>query len=135
MGWIAKLLRLGVLACLIHCYTARVLGNDPEVSIAAGGIQMAKDPHISMEKERLTIGQNKVVVEYEFLNETASDITLEVAFPVNHFCFEGEGAPAVFANFRVWIEGVELNYAAKPIATLNNHDYRSLLQNMGVDRS
>jgi hypothetical protein len=35
-----------------------------------------------MEKERLTIGESKVTVEYEFLNDTDKNITTEVAFPI-----------------------------------------------------
>jgi len=128
-----KLSRLLSLACLFFCGTAQILANDTAVSIAAGGIQMAKDPRISMEKERLTIGKNKVVVEYEFLNDTTSDITTEMAFPVKHFCFEGECGPPVFADFRIWIDGVEEKYAVKAIATLKNHDYSSVLQSMGID--
>jgi hypothetical protein len=121
------------LACLFFCGTAQILANDTEVSIAAGGIQMVKDPRISMEKERLNIGKGKVVVEYEFLNETASDITTEMAFPVKHFCFEGECGPPAFADFRVWIDGVEVKYAVKAFATVNNHDYSSVLQSMDID--
>ena len=128
-----KFLCLSALACLIACCEVQALANDTEVSIAAGGIQMAKDLRISMEKERLTIGKDKVIVEYEFLNQTASDIAAEVGFPVKHICFEGECGPPVFSAFRVWIEGVEVIYAMRAIAILNNHDYTSLLQGMGVD--
>ncbi len=35
-----------------------------------------------MQKEVLRISESKVQVDYEFRNDTASDITTEVAFPV-----------------------------------------------------
>src|SRR5579859_5666892 len=121
------------IAGLFVCGAHRVAANDTEVSIAAGGIQMTKDARISMEKERLTIGRDKVAVEYEFLNESDADITAQVAFPVKHFCFEGECGPPTFANFRVWIEGVEVKYAVKATATINGKDYTSVLEGLGVD--
>src|SRR5579859_7226282 len=121
------------IAGLFVCGAHRVAANDTEVSIAAGGIQMTKDARISMEKERLTIGREKVTVEYEFLNESDADITTQVAFPVGHFCFEGECGPPAFADFRVWIEGREVKFAVKAIATIDGNDYTSVLQDMGVD--
>ena len=47
-----------------------VLGNDSAASTAVGGIQLRREQDISMEKERLTISETKVTVEYEFLNQT-----------------------------------------------------------------
>ena len=38
------------------------LGNDSAASSAAGGIQLRREANISMEKERLTIGESKVTV-------------------------------------------------------------------------
>lgn len=56
------------------------LANDSAASVGVGGIQLTREARISMEKERLTIGRDKVTVEYEFLNQTSQDITTEVAF-------------------------------------------------------
>jgi hypothetical protein len=67
---------------LIGCPVAVALANDSAASTAAGGIQLRREANISMEKERLTISQDKVKVEYEFLNQTDNDITTEVAFPI-----------------------------------------------------
>jgi len=67
-----------------------VMANDSEAGKAAGGIRLLKDARISIQKEKLTISQKKVTVEYEFLNETDKDISAIVAFPVEHACYEGE---------------------------------------------
>ena len=56
--------------------------NDSDASVALGGVQLTREPRISMESERLTISLSKITVEYEFLNESDKDITTDVAFPI-----------------------------------------------------
>ncbi|HWR50522.1 MAG TPA: DUF4424 family protein, partial [Bryobacteraceae bacterium] len=41
-------------------------GNDSAASVGLGGVQLRREPRISMEKERLTISVDKITVEYEF---------------------------------------------------------------------
>ena len=65
-----------------------------------------------MDKERLTISETKVTVEYEFLNETDQDITTEVAFPVPPYDLDWVSAsfPKSVQDFRLWVEGKESKY-------------------------
>jgi len=80
----------------------------------------------------------RVTVEFEFLNETDQDVTVEVAFPVPHFCYEAFKrktvcAPANFSDFHIWVEGRERSYSRTFKAMLGSHDYTALLQGLGVD--
>jgi hypothetical protein len=123
-----------ILALFVPGAWARAAADDTEAAIAAGGIRLLKDARISMEKERLIIGEKKVIVEYEFLNETDKDIAAEVAFPVPYFCDgSGDCGPPSFADFRVWIEGTEVKYSKLTRAFLKDHDYSDLLTKLGVD--
>ncbi len=49
-----------------------------------------------MERERLTISLTRVTVEFEFLNNTDRDITVEVAFPVPPYNSDFPTAPLGF---------------------------------------
>lgn len=112
-----------------------VYGNDGSASTAAGGIQLTKEPRISMEKERLVISETRVTVEYEFLNETDLDITTEVAFPIPPYerTSLSNDLPRPIDNFRVWIDGREIKYLTETKAMLGDVDYSARLRQYGVD--
>jgi hypothetical protein len=130
--------RRAVLFALVLISTWKVVpafGNDSAASVGVGGIQLRREARISMEKERLTISQSKVSVEYEFLNDTDKDITVEVAFPVPPYdrTFLDAGYPRELDDFRVWIDGRETKYQIDAKAMLNGVDYSGLLHKLGVD--
>lgn len=83
------------------------LANDSAASVGTGGIQLRREVRISLEKERLTISDTKVTVDYDFLNETDRDITSEVAFPIPPYsCGDVEDCPLDELNdFRVSVDG------------------------------
>jgi len=121
---------------IISC-ASWICANDSAASTSAGGIRLVREAHVSMETERLTISEKKVTVEYEFLNTTDADITTEVAFPVPPFelALMDAGGPRGFEDFRLWIDGKQVQYETDARATLNGVDYTSLLHNLGVDVS
>lgn len=78
-----------------------------------------------MEKERLTIAQSKVTVEYEFLNESDSDIATEVGFPIPAYRHEEDaGGTQSFDDFRLWVNGAEVKYDVEAKAYLQRYDGR-----------
>jgi len=111
------------------------LGNDSAASTAIGGIQLRREANISIEKERLTISEAKVTVEYEFLNQTDKDITTVVAFPIPPYDvgFVDAGGQRNFNDFRLWVEGKELKYSTEAHARLCDKDYSGLLKSLGID--
>jgi hypothetical protein len=111
------------------------LGNDGAASSGAGGIQLRHEANISMEKERLTISESKVTVEYEFLNDTDKDITTEVAFPIPPYdnSPDNPGGIPDFNDFHLWVDGKELKYSTDVRAKLNGKDYIDILNPLGVD--
>jgi hypothetical protein len=111
------------------------LGNDGAASSGAGGIQLRHEANISMEKERLTIGESKVTVEYEFLNDTDKDITTEVAFPIPPYENKADDPGGIpdFNDFHLWVDGKELKYNTDVRAKTNGKDYTDILKPLGVD--
>src|SRR5262249_46787929 len=99
------------LACLIACAVLPTFGNDGSASSTpTGGIQLTREPRISMEKERLTIGLERVTVEYEFLNESNQDIATEVAFPVPPYGLNPAYDPVMLEDFQIWVDGRVTGY-------------------------
>ncbi len=126
--------KLKLCVTILLAFAAPALGNDSAASVGVGGIQLAREARISMEKERLTIGQERVRVEYEFVNETDQDITTEVAFPIPNYEYtmSAGGTPA-FDDFRVWVEGREVKYRTEIKAVVGTVDRTELLHRLGVD--
>lgn len=123
-----------VLCSLVLFFGVPVGADDTAVSVGAGGIQLRKEARISMEKERLFISEDKVLVDFDFLNETDKDIATEVAFPVPPYTFGFETPPGSdFASFKCWVDGKQISYDTDAHAILNGTDYSDLLRSMGVD--
>jgi hypothetical protein len=111
-----------------------VRAQEREDASAAGGIQLQRSSQISMEKERLTISRDRVIVEYEFLNETDREIATEVVFPVPPYGAETDphAERRDFRDFRVWAEGMPIAYKMDIAAGLDKADYTKLLHTLGV---
>lgn len=106
------------------------LADDSAASIAAGGLVARRETRIVMAKEVLRISETKVVVDYDFRNDTDQDVTTEVAFPIppykNEFP-EGDAQEQSFQSFRLWVDGRRVSYAIEAKATLKGTDVTSLL--------
>ena len=102
-------------------------------SIGVGGI-VIHDSHITIEKEVLTISQNKVVAEYDLHNGSDADITTDLAFHIPDYLSDPR-PPSIqgFEDFKVWVNQAPVQYSIEVKATANGHDYTSLLRSMGID--
>ena len=109
------------------------MANDSAASIAAGGLQPTRERRIAMRRERLFISPEKVRVEYEFANDSAEDVVTEVAFPIPPFAFDFDSGPRGLDDFKLWVDGAELNYTIEAKASVNGKDLTSLLQKFAVD--
>lgn len=87
-----------------------------------------------MQRERLTIGLDKVTVDFWFLNESDKGITTEVGFPVPPYQWDsGEpGDVPDFSDFKVWVNGHDVKYQTDVRAKLDGKDYTALLSRFGL---
>ncbi|MFZ0821515.1 MAG: DUF4424 family protein [Candidatus Acidiferrales bacterium] len=122
----------GILTLLVLPFPCAPSPNDGAASIAAGGIQLRSEPSISMEKERLTIGIKKVEVEYEFRNETATDITTEVAFPIPRYQCDTAGQDPHFRDFNVWVDEAKVDYQTILHALVGGQDKTKVLTDLKI---
>jgi hypothetical protein len=83
---------------------AAAFADDSAASIAAGGLVARRETRIVMAKEVLEISPTKVIVEYDFRNDTDEDVTTEVAFPIPPYEHADPDSPAIsdmsFVSFR-----------------------------------
>jgi hypothetical protein len=101
------------------------LADDGAASIAAGGLVPRRETRIVMAKEVLRISEKKIVVDYDFRNDTSEDVTTEVAFPVPPYEYmDGEANPAGqnFASFKVWVNDIPIQYRIEAKATVGRMD-------------
>jgi hypothetical protein len=115
-----------------------VLGraDDSAASIAAGGLVPRREVRIVMAKEVLQISATQVIVDYDFRNDTAEDVTTEVAFPVPPYTY-GPDNPAIsdasFSDFKLSVDGKSVAYQTEAKATLNGKDVTAILTADKID--
>lgn len=109
-------------------------GNDSPAAVAAGGIELRREPRIRMEEESLRICPDRVEVAYLFRNLSDSEVTTEVAFPIPPFSadFRGPGHWPVFGDFQARVEGKPVRYKTDIVATLDGEDRTALLLGLGL---
>jgi len=130
------MLRSLTLFTVVLAYAAVADANDSAASKSSGGIVLTREAHISMEKERLTISEKKITVEYEFLNDSDEDITTEVAFPIPPYDageYESAAGMRTFDDFHVWIENKEVRYETDTRAFIGKRDITDILNRYHVD--
>jgi hypothetical protein len=113
-----------------------LLADDSAASIAAGGLVAKRETRIVMAKEVLRISPTKVLVDYDFRNDTDQDVTTEVAFPIPPYTNEweeGDLAEQAFRSFKVWVDGKPIEYKAEARAFLKGKDVTSILGAEKID--
>jgi hypothetical protein len=100
------------------------VADDSAASIAAGGLVPRRETRIVMAKEVLRIGDKKVIVDYDFRNDTDQNVTTEVAFPI---------PPYSFKSFKLWVDGNPIHYESEAKATLNDKDVTVVLKENKID--
>lgn len=110
--------------------------DDSAASIAAGGLVARRETRIVMAKEVLRISPQKVVVDYDFRNDTGQNVTTEVAFPVPPYSY-GPDNPAIpeasFSDFKLLIDGKTVAFQTEAKATLNGKDVTAILAADNID--
>jgi len=111
---------------------AVLLGNDGAAEVALGGIRLKQERRVAMLKERLCISKKKVRVEYEFRNESQEAVTTEIAFPIPEYHLDLGYGWSPYEDFKVWVDGRELQYATEAHALLGEKEVTGLLNKLGI---
>ena len=96
-----------------------------------------RETRIVMANEVLKISLKKVVVDYDFRNDSDEDVTTEVSFPVPPYinAVEAWSSPdeASFKDFRLWVDGKPVNYEVEAKAFLAGKDVTAMLKANRID--
>lgn len=131
--------KLSVILVLTALFTLpmQARADDGAASIAEGGIVvMKREPRITMAKEVLQISNGKVVVNYDFRNDTNQDVATLVAFPIPSYSLaleEVDPDKQGFDDFRLWVDGRPAKFKIECRAYINGKDETALLRSMKVD--
>jgi len=129
-------LRAKFLLPLLIMGTIGLHADDGAASIAAGGlVVMKRETRVTMAKEVLQISAKKVIVDYDFRNDSDEDITTEVAFPIPDYEYDlnRTGDEQGFDDFQLWIDGAPAHYRVEARAFVKDKDYTELLTSVHVD--
>ena len=116
------------------CFSARRVGaNDSFAEVAAGGIRFLNHTEIVLQREVLTIREDKVEVSYWFFNPTDKDITVPVAFPLLRHPFNpGYMAPSPTYDFSVTADGRPQGFKTITEAQLEGRNVTAEVQRAGL---
>lgn len=112
------------------------LADDSAASIAAGGLVPRRETRIVMAREVLRISPEKVIVDYDFRNDTDHSVTTEVAFPIPPYSNafeERELSDQTFQSFRVWVNGKPIACKIEASAFFHGKNVTPLLRADGID--
>lgn len=112
------------------------LADDSAASIAAGGLVARRETRIVMAKEVLRISPTKIVVDYDFRNDTDQDVTTEVAFPIPPYSYGPENpeiSDASFSSFKLSVDGKPVAFQIEAKATLHGKDVTEILTADHID--
>ena len=115
---------------------ASVSADDSAASIAAGGLVARRETRIVMAKEVLRISETKVVVDYDFRNDTDKDVTTEVAFPIPPYVnnwVEQDVKTQSFSDFRLWVDGKPKKFNVEAKAFLKGREVTGILTADHID--
>jgi hypothetical protein len=123
-------------AVLALAAASSALADDSAASIAAGGLVPRRETRIVMAKEALRISDKKVVVDYDFRNDTNQDVTTEVAFPIPPYendWVQQSLAGVSFSDFRLHVDGKQVLFHSEAKATLKGKDISAILAADKID--
>lgn len=122
-------------------FASQTLADDSSAALSAGGIVLTQSVDVRMAKEDLYVSTDKVKIRFEFANDSKSDITTTVAFPLPDIdsakYFEeplGEmtADPVNFVGFSVMADGKRITPQVEQRAFLKGRDVTATLNALHV---
>lgn len=109
------------------------LANDSIASFGMGGLVLEETDAIAMRKEDLFVSPSRILVAYEFVNETQESIEAIVAFPIPEYHVNTRfGTYYPLKGFSLTVDGAYVAYETEERAFLDGQEYTALLNEMGI---
>ncbi len=129
-------MRIAIAAGLVVLLGVAGRADDGATAISAGGLVPVREPRVTMAKEVLSISLNRVVVDYDFRNDTDAAVTTEVAFPIPAYGNDPDGPElklAGFDDFKLFVGGKPMAFQTEIKAVVKGRDVTALLVKDGVE--
>lgn len=111
------------------------MANDGIGSVSAGGIIVGKTDSVAMKKEVLTVSPDLIKVEYEFVNESKSDVEETIIFPLPAYEAGYHQSPTYYGQpkqFSIEVDGKRRDYQTVLLAKLDGKDVTARLKALGL---
>jgi hypothetical protein len=109
--------------------------NDGFGALGAGGIVIGHTDKIAMVKEVLDISHRYIQVDYEFVNESDSDVTETVSFPLPPYSATPGVSGVIYGgsplDFRIIVDRKPVKFETRVWANLNGKDETDRLSSLG----
>jgi len=119
--------------CLMPLHAA---GAESAASIAVGGIVPRGQAHIAIAREVLRVSEGKILIDYDFRNDSNADVTTDLVFPIPPYKNEWDAMDPAAQSFRSFVLTVNDEQAAfqtEATAELNGSDVTRSLQSHHID--
>jgi Domain of unknown function (DUF4424) len=117
--------------------------NDSTAGLTNYGLVLTKNTDVEMRSEKLYISDKQVRVDYQFLNTSAKDVTVTVAFPMPDITVQGlddnisvpnPDSPNIL-GFSTLVDGKAVNAQVEQKVIQGGVDRTALLRSLGVPLS
>lgn len=99
------------------------------------GIIVGKTDAVAMKKEVLTVSPDLIKVEYEFVNESKSDVEETIIFPLPAYEAGYHQSPTYYGQpqqFSIEVDGQRRDYQTVLLAKLDGKDVTARLKALGL---
>jgi len=128
-------MKYAIAAAMLLALAAGARANDAVGTVAAGGIVLRKTDAIAMKKEVLNVGYDWITVDYEFLNESGTDVEETIIFPMPAYP-AGQQVGDVYygqpAGFTVSVDGKPVKTTMEMRALFGGADVTAQLKRLGL---
>ncbi|NHZ99559.1 DUF4424 domain-containing protein [Massilia sp. CCM 8734] len=111
------------------------LANDGIAGVSAGGIVFRKTDAIAMKKEVLNVSRSLISVDYEFVNESSSDLEETIVFPLPAYQAMKQDSDTYYgqpAEFSIKVDGKAVGFSTRVIALHAKEDITAQLKKLGL---
>ena len=128
-----KIFQFAFAACAVP---GMALANDGIASVSVGGIVFGKTDAIAMKKEVLNISHDLISVDYEFLNESATEVEETIVFPLPPYPVAMQGSDTYYGQpdgFSIRVDGKAVTFQSRLVArSPGGEDVTAQLKKLGL---
>lgn len=109
--------------------------NDGIGGVSAGGIVFRNTDAIAMKKEVLNVSHQLISVDYEFVNESAQDVTETIVFPLPSYPATNLPSDTYYGQpggFSILVDGKPVGFRTVVQALLDDTDVTAQMRKLGL---